>query len=150
MSRLNVIVFGASGFTGKYTVKHLMKIAKIKGSAFTWGVAGRNRDKLSKILTEMAVNEEVEVSKIPIIIADLNDSNSLEEMAKQAKVILNCCGPYRFYGEQVVKACIANKTHHVDVSGEPQVSKILFFYELTITAFNTLLASNDATGKFLL
>lgn len=32
---------------------------------------------------------------------------------------MNCCGPYRFYGEPVIKACINAGTHHVDVSGEP-------------------------------
>lgn len=42
-------------------------------------------------------------------------------MTEQAKVLVNCCGPYRFYGEPVVKACIATRTHQVDVSGEPQV-----------------------------
>lgn len=42
-------------------------------------------------------------------------------MTESANVIVNCCGPYRFYGETVVKSCIATKTHHVDVSGEPQV-----------------------------
>lgn len=42
-------------------------------------------------------------------------------MADSAKVIANCCGPFRFYGEAVVKACLAAKTHHVDVSGETQV-----------------------------
>lgn len=35
-------------------------------------------------------------------------------------MIVNCCGPYRFYGEPVVKACINAGTHHVDVSGEVQ------------------------------
>uniref|UniRef100_T1GDL3 Saccharopine dehydrogenase NADP binding domain-containing protein n=1 Tax=Megaselia scalaris TaxID=36166 RepID=T1GDL3_MEGSC len=35
-------------------------------------------------------------------------------------VVVNTCGPYRFYGEQVVEACIKAGTHHVDVSGEPQ------------------------------
>ncbi|KAK6622743.1 hypothetical protein RUM43_008586 [Polyplax serrata] len=117
MSRLDVVIFGATGFTGKYTIKNLVKVAKTKN--FTWGVAGRNKEKLLKTLTDM-VGEDMDISKIPLIIADLENSSSLEEMAKQAKVILNCCGPYRFYGEQVVKACIANKTHHVDVSGEPQ------------------------------
>lgn len=120
MSRLDVVIFGATGFTGKYTIKNLVKVAKTKN--FTWGVAGRNKEKLLKTLTDM-VGEDMDISKIPLIIADLENSSSLEEMAKQAKVILNCCGPYRFYGEQVVKACIANKTHHVDVSGEPQVKK---------------------------
>lgn len=34
--------------------------------------------------------------------------------------MVNCCGPYRFFGEPVIKACINAGTHHVDVSGEPQ------------------------------
>lgn len=42
-------------------------------------------------------------------------------MAARAKVVVNCVGPYRFYGEPVVKACVNNGAHHVDVSGEPQV-----------------------------
>lgn len=41
-------------------------------------------------------------------------------MTKMAKVIINCCGPYRFYGENVVKACVDTRTHHVDISGEPE------------------------------
>lgn len=58
---------------------------------------------------------------VPIILADVKDEESLTKMTKQAKIIVNCCGPYRFYGEPVVKACITTHTHHVDVSGEPQV-----------------------------
>lgn len=56
-----------------------------------------------------------------MIIADVNDEKSLNEMAARAKVVVNCVGPYRFYGEPVVKACVNNGAHHVDVSGEPQV-----------------------------
>lgn len=62
-----------------------------------------------------------DITNVPVIIADVTDEKSLNEMASKTKVIVNCCGPYRFYGEPVVKACIANGTHHVDVSGEPQV-----------------------------
>ncbi len=61
-----------------------------------------------------------DLSKTPIIIAELGNEQSLIDMASKAKVIVNCAGPYRFYGEQVVKACISQGTHHVDVSGEPQ------------------------------
>lgn len=57
-----------------------------------------------------------------VIVADVEDGKSLEAMAARAKVVINCCGPYRHWGEQVVKACIQSGTHHVDVSGEPQVS----------------------------
>ena len=121
MGRIDLVIFGATGFTGKYTIKNLIKIAKMKNLHFTWGVAGRNKEKLSKTLIEMSKDEDYDISKVTQIIADLNDSDSLNAMAKQAKIIVNCCGPYRFYGEAVIKACIENKTHHVDVSGEPQV-----------------------------
>lgn len=58
---------------------------------------------------------------VPIILADVKDEESIKKMTEQAKVLVNCCGPYRFYGEPVVKACIATGTHYVDVTGEPQV-----------------------------
>lgn len=61
------------------------------------------------------------LDNVPIILADIKDEESLTKMTKQAKVIITCCGPYRFYGEPVVKACIATHTHYIDVSGEPQV-----------------------------
>lgn len=51
-------------------------------------------------------------------------------MTKQAKVIVNCCGPYHLYGEPVVKACIESGTSHVDVSGEPQfIEKMQLEYD---------------------
>lgn len=40
-------------------------------------------------------------------------------MTAQSRIIINCCGPYRFYGEPLIKACIETGTHQVDVTGEP-------------------------------
>lgn len=62
-----------------------------------------------------------DIGDIKLIMADVKDEESLKSMTSQAKVIVNCCGPYRFYGEPVIKACVETGTHHVDVSGEPQV-----------------------------
>ena len=59
-------------------------------------------------------------SKVPIFVADTEDYDSLLKMTARAKLIMNTVGPYRFYGEAVIKACLETKTHHVDVSGEPQ------------------------------
>lgn len=114
--RLDVVIFGASGYTGKYTIYEGVKILK----GLKWGVAGRSKQKLESVLEEMGKKAKQDLSKTPIIIADVKDEKSLVEMAKQAKVIVNCCGPYRHFGEQVVKACIEAGAHHVDVSGEPQ------------------------------
>lgn len=74
----------------------------------------------------------LDFTSIPIHIADVKDEESLKKLASNAKCIINCCGPYRFYGEEVVKACIEMGTHHVDVSGEPQYMEEmqLRYYEL--------------------
>lgn len=115
-NRLDVVIFGASGFTGKYTVLEGVKLLE----SLTWGVAGRDEEKLKRTLKEIGDKAGKDLSAIPIIVADVRDEHSLQQMAEQAKIIVNCCGPYRFYGEPVVKACINAGTHHVDVSGEPQ------------------------------
>lgn len=114
--RLDVVIFGATGFTGKYAVLEAVTILK----NMKWGVAGRNKEKLEQLIKATAERTKADLSQVPIIVADVNDEKSLQEMAEKCKVVVNCCGPYRFYGEPVVKACINAGTHHVDVSGEPQ------------------------------
>ncbi|XP_050069983.1 saccharopine dehydrogenase-like oxidoreductase [Anopheles maculipalpis] len=114
--RLDVIIFGASGFTGKYTIFEGIKLLE----GLRWGVAGRSRDKLRQTVAEVEKKANKDLSEVPIITADLKDEESLKRMAEQCKVLINCCGPYRFYGKPVVSACIEAGTHHVDVSGEPQ------------------------------
>lgn len=51
--RLDALVFGATGFTGKHTVKELVQIAKEK--SITWGIAGRSEEKLKSVLQEMSL-----------------------------------------------------------------------------------------------
>lgn len=80
--RLDIIIFGATGFTGKYTVFEGVKIL----SKFTWGVAGRSEEKLQAVLKEMGDKSETDLSKIPIILADIDNEDSLKKMAERAKV----------------------------------------------------------------
>ena len=50
---------------------------------------------------------------------------------------------YRFFGEPVVKACVENQCHHIDVSGEPEVCCQVFFNKLfSIIFFQTLTVTN--------
>lgn len=120
VSRLDLIIFGASGFTGKHTIPYVYKLAKVSERALTWGVAGRSEQKLKCILEETAKQLDTNFDNIPIITADVEDEKSLKKMAERAKIVINCCGPYRFCGETVVKACIDAGTHQVDISAEPQ------------------------------
>ncbi|XP_051849403.1 saccharopine dehydrogenase-like oxidoreductase [Antechinus flavipes] len=126
------VVFGASGFTGQFVVQEVARQQmnpELRGSALPWAVAGRSREKLRQVLEEAA--EKLERPTLPdevgIIICDIINPASLDEMAKQASVVLNCVGPYRFYGEPVVKACIENGASCIDISGEPQYLEEMYW-----------------------
>jgi short subunit dehydrogenase-like uncharacterized protein len=124
--KFDVIIFGASGYTGKYAVRKAVEIL----NGMQWAVAGRNKAKIEETLRDSGKKVNADLSKIPIIIADVADDKSLAEMAKQAKVIVNVCGPYHLWGEAVVKACIENGANHVDITGEPQfIDKIQLKYD---------------------
>lgn len=110
-NKLDVIIFGATGFSGKYVVKEAARY--VKENNFTFGVAGRRKEALESVLKEYAPD-----LNIPIIIADVKDEQSIKKMVEKAKVLINCSGPFAFCGEPVIKACIATKTHYVDISGE--------------------------------
>lgn len=47
-SKFDLVVYGASGFTGQFVVKELLKHSSERD--VTWAVAGRSRAKLTKIL----------------------------------------------------------------------------------------------------
>lgn len=54
-----------------------------------------------------------------MLLADVHDEESLRAMAASARVLLNCVGPFRYWGEPVVRACIGAGTHYLDICGEP-------------------------------
>jgi len=118
MSRpYDLVLYGATGFTGAYVLEVFSK-SSVYGDV-KLAVAGRNEGKIRSTLKEVSGYTGVDLTNLPIIIADSGDENSLIQMAKQAKVIINVVGPYRLYGEAVVKAAVENGASHVDISGEP-------------------------------
>ncbi|KAM3959967.1 saccharopine dehydrogenase-like oxidoreductase [Aphomia sociella] len=119
MSRLDLVIFGATGFTGKKTVEAMARGGKYY-DPLTWGIAGRSQEKLETIIADLTKLTGRDLSQVKLIVADVEDDKSLKEMCAQAKVLVNCCGPYRLYGEPVVKAAIEAKTHYVDISAELQ------------------------------
>jgi len=55
-----------------------------------------------------------------ILIANVDDLSSLSKVIGCTKVLINCVGPFRYWGEAVVKSCVENKTHYVDINGETE------------------------------
>uniref|UniRef100_A0A8C1FQC5 Saccharopine dehydrogenase-like oxidoreductase n=1 Tax=Cyprinus carpio carpio TaxID=630221 RepID=A0A8C1FQC5_CYPCA len=119
----HIIIFGASGFTGQFVVEEVARTASEgpKGS-LKWAVAGRNRTKLEKVVEQAAgaLSMPELKSEVDILVADVGDLDSLAAMCKQAVIVLSCVGPYRFFGDPVVKSCVENGAHCIDISGEPQ------------------------------
>ncbi|XP_075906139.1 saccharopine dehydrogenase-like oxidoreductase [Nelusetta ayraudi] len=119
----HLVIFGASGFTGQFVVEEVARtVSEGPNGTLKWAIAGRSKQKLEKVLEQAAgVLSRPELrSEVDIIVADVGEPDSLAAMCKQAVIVLNCVGPYRFFGEPVIKACVENGAHHIDISGEPQ------------------------------
>lgn len=135
----DIIVFGATGFTGQFVVDEVAKVAE--DESVSWAIAGRNMEKLQNVLQESSKRTGKNVEETSIIIADTENYRSLVAMAQQCRVVLNCVGPYRFYGEPVVKACLEGRASHVDISGEPAyLEKMQMMYN----------AKANETGVFII
>lgn len=108
-----VIVLGATGFTGRQAVRALVRRAAMR--PLRWAIAGRSPARLRLLADEIV---PAGAPRPDIVVADTGDSDSLHALAAQATVVLNLAGPYARSGEAVVQACIAHGTHHLDLNGE--------------------------------
>eukprot|EP00752_Nemacystus_decipiens_P018474 g16564.t1 len=119
---LDILVVGASGFTGAYVCKDLArKISDGSWAGVTWGIAGRSRTKLEdKVLAPLRAEGLSVPSEESIFVVDNSDAVALSAAVGRARLCLNCTGPYRFLGEAVVSACVDSGTDYIDLCGEPE------------------------------
>ena len=110
---LDLIVFGATGFTGRLVAEYLNTTYGVGGSV-KWAMAGRNPDKLAEVRGEMGAGD-----RLPLLTADASDAKALDSLVSRAKVVITTVGPYQRYGEPLVTACARNGTDYVDLCGEP-------------------------------
>ena len=109
----DVVLFGATGYTGRQAV--LAMVHRAATQSLRWAVAGRQPDKLSALVTELV---PLPAEQPGVIVADANSVDALHRLASQTDVLLNLAGPYALTGEAVVQACIAHGTHYLDLTGE--------------------------------
>ncbi len=118
-----VVVWGATGFTGKLVAEYLAHRYGCEG-CLRWAIAGRNPIKLNTL------REELGAPNLPILIAQSDDPTSLEQLAAQSQVICSSVGPYALYGTPLVEACTQQGTHYCDLSGEvPWMRRIIDQYQ---------------------
>jgi short subunit dehydrogenase-like uncharacterized protein len=107
----DVVLFGATGFTGALTAEYLAANAP---PDLRWAIAARNQQKLDD------VRRRLDGADPGVIQADSTDESSLRALAEQTKVVVTTVGPYLNYGEPLVAACAAAGTDYVDLTGEPE------------------------------
>src|ERR1700721_1919197 len=110
-----IIVYGATGFTGRLVAEHLLKVYGA-ARALKWAMAGRNIAKLEQIRSEIGAP-----ASLSLVVADSADPASLTTMAGRAKAIVTTTGPYQLYGSDLVAACATQGTDYVDITGEPRL-----------------------------
>jgi len=115
---LDVVVFGATGVTGRRVAVYLAERSAEMG--LRWAPAARDVEKASRML------DAARVSPPETIAADVADPASLAALASRARVVLNLVGPYTLYGRPVIEACVAEGAHYVDLTGEiPFVRRVI-------------------------
>ena len=112
----DVIVYGATGYTGRLVAEYLAKQAEggVDVWPWRWAMAGRSLTKLEEVRDLIGAPKDT-----PLVVADADDPASLAAMAKRTKVVLTTVGPYQLYGEPLVKACVDAGTDYTDLCGEP-------------------------------
>jgi len=110
----DVIIYGSTGYTGRLVAEYMAEQYGVGGQSPKWAMAGRSQEKLEEVRDLIGAPADT-----PLVVADANDPDSLDAMAKRATVICTTVGPYQLYGDDVVSACVANGTHYVDLCGEP-------------------------------
>ena len=102
-----IILYGATGFTGKLCAEYL----KNNYPEIKWAIAGRDRQKLEALKNSLDL-------KCEIFLASGEDKESIDKFVSKTKVVLSTAGPFARYSNLVVKSCVENRTHYTDITGE--------------------------------
>jgi short subunit dehydrogenase-like uncharacterized protein len=97
-------ILGATGYTGSLVLAYFAKYVDAAQQPYIIGA--RSTSKLAK-----ARHEAGTPSSVPEQSVDVTDNDSLAAFVSRCTVLLNCVGPFRFYGERVIRACLIHNVH---------------------------------------
>lgn len=103
--RRMILVFGATGFTGRMVVESLLALDR------DVRIAGRSEEKL-KSLSER-------LGGLDWMVADVNDPESVCAAAEGCSVLVTTVGPYTWWGHVAADAALAAGIPYIDITGEP-------------------------------
>ena len=101
-----ILIYGATGYTGKL-------IAKTAADQDTPVVlAGRDLRKVKSVAEPLGLNARA---------FDLRDPARIDAALKGVSVVLNLAGPFSATSRPVADACLRNRVHYLDITGEIEV-----------------------------
>ena len=103
-----VIVYGASGYTGRLVCEYLREYN------VPFVAAGRDKARIQEAMDKVPGIDTVEHEIVEVA----HDVGPLTELFDGARVVLNTVGPFAQYGREVVEACLATGCHYLDTTGE--------------------------------
>ena len=107
----DLVLLGATGFTGSSTAAHLA--GRTKGRP--WAIAGRDAARLATIAEQLAVYGDVP----EVVVVDVTDELALQALTSSTRVLATTVGPFARLGMPVARACVATGTDYADITGEP-------------------------------
>ena len=126
----DVVVLGATGFTGGLAVRHLAKTYGTgNGGKVRWAIAGRSKAKLAAVLQrladELSMPELAEDGAVDTILCDTSDPATLPSLVRNTRSVATTAGPFSLYGTGVVEACSKYGTHYTDITGETSFVRLM-------------------------
>ncbi|KAJ5173636.1 Saccharopine dehydrogenase / Homospermidine synthase [Penicillium coprophilum] len=120
----DIILFGATGFTGKLCAHF---IAQNYPLTTKWCIAGRSLGRLEALAEELKqlfpdrMSPDIEVTEL--------QPSSLKPLVEQTRVVINGIGPFHRFSTPIVAACATLGTHYVDFTTEvPWIREVIENY----------------------
>ena len=104
-----VVVYGASGYTGRLVCEYLRQYH------LPFVAAGRSADRVQASMDAHVPG--IETADYDVVEVE-HDVAALTDLFKGASVVLNTVGPFSKYGPEVVEACLSAGAHYTDTTGE--------------------------------
>ncbi len=110
----DIVLWGATGATGRRTAHHLARRCAQRGLRF--GIGGRSQQKLEAVRDGLPDPN----GTIGILVGDSLDPAAMTNVAARSRVVVSTVGPFALYGSELVAACVVNGTQYCDLTAEPQ------------------------------
>jgi short subunit dehydrogenase-like uncharacterized protein len=117
----DIVLFGATGFVGRLTARHLASEADPRVRI---ALAGRSLTRLREVAGDLGPAAE----GWPLLVVDATDEEAVTDLAGRATVVVTTVGPYVKLGGPLATACAEAGTHYCDLTGE------VLFVHRSITA----------------